>query len=293
VMKLTLLLLYLFSFSFLRAELLPSALQTFPADTKSLECDNLTMLRQLPNYRDLRQQYSSESLQRVKSTLLTMGISEDQLAEVVTASGPGGFYGLVAGKFASATVAKKAAEQKLPRTALGTGSAYCSPDNVCLFLSGHNDGSASFGTLEQLRAMLAVSQGHAPSVKSNSSFTTILNEMDLHAPVVGLAPGSEISQLVKGAVPSELSSRFDLSQWLSKVESFGYSIRIDTSAHLDVHLLCKSEADSKLLSNTLNAVGSLQRMAALAVGNSWSFRNLSATPSGSMVALKLDAALGR
>jgi len=292
-MRLTFLLLYLFSVSFARAQLLPKALETFPANTQSLECDNLAMLRQLPNYRDLRQQYANDSLKRVKDTLLLLGISEDQLSEVVTASGPGGFFGLLSGNFQSATVARKAAAQKFQRTALGTGSAFCSPDNLCVFLAGHNDGNASFATLEQLRAMLAVRQGQAPAVKSNSSFAAILAELDLHAPVVGLAPGSEITQLVKDAVPSELSSRFDLSQWFSKVESLGYSIRIDSSAHLDVRLLCKSEADSRLLSNTLNAAGGLQRMTAFAVGDSWSFRNLSATPSGRMVALKLDAALGR
>ncbi|HSU32923.1 MAG TPA: hypothetical protein VLJ11_16980 [Bryobacteraceae bacterium] len=292
-MRLTLLLLYLFFGSFVRAELLPNALETFPANTVSLERDNLAMLRQLPNYGELRKQYSSDSLQRVKGTLLALGISEDQLSEVVTASGPGGFFGLVSGKFQSAAVARKAAGQKFQRTALGTGSAYCSPDNLCVFLSGRNDGNASFATLDQLRAMLAVRQGQAPSVKSNSSYMSILAEMDLHAPVVGLAPGSEITQLVKDAVPQELSSRFDLSQWFSRVESLGYSIRIDASAHLNVHLLCKSESDSKLLSNTLNAAGGLQRMAALAVGNAWSFRNLSATPSGRMVELKFDAALGQ
>jgi hypothetical protein len=140
--------------------------------------------------------------------------------------------------------------------------------------------------------MLNVRNGHAPAVASNPSFRDILAGMDLHAPVVGLAPGSEIKELMKEVIPPELASRYDFSQWFSSIESLGYSIRMDTSAHLSAHLLCKSETASRLLTSTLNAASSFQRMAAMAVGDSMLFRNLSAVSTGRIVALKLDAKLG-
>lgn len=279
------------SLSLLQAQLLPEALGTFPADTTALEYDNLSALRKLPNYQELRQQYSSDALRRVKQTFLLLGIPEDQLSQVVTASGPNGFFGLVEGNFQAKTATKKAIEQNFSRATLHGGSALCSPNAVCIFFPDQHPGSAAFGNLEQLRAMLGVSAGHSPAINTDHSFTKLLTGLDDRAPVIGIAPGSEIRELLKNVAPQALSSRFDLSQMLPAIEGVGYGVEIDTNAHLTINLLCSSQAESKLLTSTLNAASNLQRMAAFATNDSLPFRNLIATPAGSMVRLRLDAKL--
>jgi hypothetical protein len=288
-MRLLLFAFYLLVLPLLRADLLSDALQTFPANTQSLEYDHLAVLRQLPNYNDLRKQYTSDALKRVKSTLLQLNISEDQLSEVVTASGPSVFFGLIVGNFNTATSERDAAAHQLTRTALGEGSAFCSQDGVCVLFPNGNNGRAAFGTLDQLRAMNEVREGHAPNVKSKSDFAALLPKMNLTAPIVGLAPGSEIGQLTKNVMPSSI----DLSSWYSAIESFGYSIRTDTQAHLDVQLLCASASKGKLVSDALNAAGVVQRAtAALSMGNAIPISNLKASSSGPMVAFRFDAKLG-
>jgi hypothetical protein len=221
--------------------------------------------------------------------LLQLNISEEQLSEVVTASGPGVFFGLIIGNFNAATAKRQATEHQLARTALHDGQAFCSKENVCVFFPDGEDGRAAFGSLDQLGLMTQVHEGHAPNVRSNPNFAALLSKMDLSTPIVGLAPGSEIGQLTKNVMPQSL----DLSSWYSSVESFGYSIRTDTQAHLSVELLCTSATRGKLVSNALNAAAGVQRMAAaMSMGNAFPVSHLSATSTGRMVSFRFDAKLG-
>lgn len=288
-MRLVLFVLYLSSLPFLRADLLSDALQTFPANTQSLEYDNLAVLRRLPDYNELRKKYTSDALKRVKNTLSQVNISEDQLSEVVTAAGPNVFFGLIAGNFNSATAEQQATTHSLTRSELSAGPAFCSQDGTCLLFPKDKNGRAAFGTLAQLRAIADVQEGHAPNIKSNADFAALLAKMDLTTPIVGLAPGSEIGQLTKNVMPPSL----DLSSWYSSVKSFGYSISTDTQAHLSVELLCTSSSRGTLVRNALNAASAVQRMAAaMSMGSAFPVSNLRATASGPMVSFQFDAKLG-
>lgn len=288
-MRLALFALLLFCLPALPADLLSDALQTFPANTQSLEYDNLAVLRRVPNYSDLRKQYTSDALKRVKTTLLELNITEEELSEVVTASGPGVFFGLIVGNFNASAAERQAAAHHLTRTSLQDGQAFCSKENICVFFRNGETGRAAFGPVDQLGLMAQVRAGHAPNVRSNPNFAALLAKMDLSTPIVGLAPGSEIGQLTKNVMPPSL----DLSSWYSSVESFGYSIRTDTQAHLSVELLCTSASRGKLVSNALNAAAAVQRMAAaMSMGNAFPVSNLAATSSGRMVSFRFNAKLG-
>src|ERR1700761_8634011 len=83
----------------LRAQIIPESLQDFPAQTESLEYDNLAALRALPNYEALKQRFSGKPLQRLKTALTQLNVPESQVSEIVMANSPNNFYGLISGTF--------------------------------------------------------------------------------------------------------------------------------------------------------------------------------------------------
>lgn len=122
-------------------------------------------------------------------------------------------------------------------------------------------------------------------------FAKLLDGLDHRAPVMGIAPGSEIKDLIKNVVPQNLSSLINLQPQIAEIKGFGYSIDIDFRAHLTADLLCQSESASSSLSNTISTASRLQEVARLAMDDVLPFRNLKATSSGSLVKLTLDAKL--
>jgi hypothetical protein len=274
----------------LQAELLPEALPAFPAQTTGLEYDALSTLRALPNYRSLRKQYSGEGLQRAEKDLLLLGISEDQLSEVVTAAGPNGFFGLLAGGFHAAAAAKEAARHAMAQSALDEGPVFCAADGFCFLLPNGEEGRVFFGTLAQLRAISDVRQGRAPSLRPNATVMNLIGRMEPHAPVFGIAPGSEIGQWIGDSIPPALSSRIDVSRLFSGIEVFAYSVKLDSKAHVALSLFCTSEQSASLLKDALSAASGLERAAAMAAGSaSMPFNNMTVGSNARMVAVNLDA----
>src|ERR1700722_18307371 len=256
-----------FAATALQAQLLPEAVAAFPAQTTSLEYDALSRLRLLPNYRSLRKQYSGEGLQQAQKDLLALGVSEDQLSEVVTASGPKGFFGLLAGSFHTAAVAREAAKHGIAQNTLADGPEYCTKDGTCFLVIAQEEGHAFFGTSEQLRAISEVRQGRAPSLETNTTFMDLKSRMDPQSPVQGFAPGREISDFISGSIPPTISSRLDLNRLFSSIETFGYSVKLDSKAHVGLNLICSSEQAGTILRDALSAASGLERAAAMAGGS--------------------------
>jgi hypothetical protein len=281
-----------FAATVLQAQLLPEAAAAFPAQTISLEYDSLSKLRLLPNYQSLRKQYSAEGLQRAQKDLLLLGISEDQLSEVVTAAGPNGFFGMLAGSFQLAAVTKEAARHGFVPSILEDGPAFCSKDGNCFLFLTQEDGRAFFGGIELLRAVSEVRQGRAPSLQSNPTFMDLQSRMDPQSPVLGFAPGREISDWIGGGIPQPIAARLDLTRLFSSIQTFGYSVKLDSKAHVGLSLICSSEQAGTILRDALSAAGGLQRAAAMAAGSSaLPFDNLTVHSSGRLVAVNLDAPL--
>lgn len=220
-----------------------------------------------------------------------LGIPEEQLSEVVTASGPGGFFGLVEGDFEPKSIEKRAAAGPFSRKMLREERVFCSNKNMCLLLPADNYGQAIFGNFEELREISDVRHAQATALSSNSAYMTLLHKTDTAAPVIGLAPGHEIGEMMKEVAPPALTSKIDLTRWFGSVEAFSYSVRIDNLAHVAVDLLCKSEAESKVLSGVLSAAASLQRVTGVGSSASVGVQNISASSSGQIVFLKLDASI--
>ena len=273
----------------LRAELLPEAVLAFPAQTTALEYDSLSTLRASPKYQELRKQYSAEGLQRAQKDLLLLGISEDQITEVVMAAGPNGFFGLLAGSFQT-TAASAAIKQGMTASLLEKQPLFCAKDGLCFLFPVREGGRVLFGSSAQLRAISDVMQGREPSLRSNAIFSDLIGRMEPHSPVLGVAPGSKIGLWAGDSIPQALSSRLDLTKIFSTIDSFGYSVTLDSNAHVGLDLFCSSEQSATVIRTTLSAASGLEHAAAGAAGaGSFPFNNLVVTSTGRLVAVKLDA----
>jgi hypothetical protein len=288
----------IFSLLFVAATVLPAqqllseAVAAFPAQTVSLEYDALSKLRTLPSYASMRKQYSGEGLQRAQRDLLLLGISENQLSEVVTGSGPNGFFGLLAGSFHQTAAMKDAVKHGMIPSVLDDGPVFCAKDAVCFLLPSQEDGHALFGNLDQLRAISDVRQGRAASLRSNTTFMNLLNRMEPESPVFGFAPGKEIGDWIGTSIPAAISSHIDLNRLFSTIENFGYSVKVDSKAHVGLNLFCSSEEAGTVLKDTLSAASGLERAAAMAAGSSaMPFDKMVVQSSGRIVAVNLDAAI--
>ena len=272
--------------------LLQEAVAAFPAHTTSLEYDALSKLRRLPDYRNLRKQYSGGGLQQAQQDLAALGVSEEQLSEVVTASGANGFFGLLAGNFQIAAVSREAARHGLMQSDLAEGPAFCAKGRTCFLFLTQEEGRAFFGTIEQMRAISDVRQGRAASIQSNATFMYLKDRMLPESPVFGFAPGREISDWIGGSIPPAISSRLDLARLFSNIQTFGYSVKLDSKAHLDLSLVCTSDQAGTVLRDALSAASGLERAAAMAAGSAaMPFNNLAVTSNGRVVAVNLDAPL--
>jgi hypothetical protein len=271
------------------AQLLPEAVLAFPTETTALEYDSLSTLRALPKYQELRKQYSGEGLQRAQKDLLLLGISEDQITEVVMAAGPNGLFGLLAGSFRTAS-ATEAVKQGMTASVLENQPVFCAQDSLCFLFPVREGGRVLFGTSTQLRAISDVMQGRAPSVSSNAMFSDLIGRMEPHAPVFGVALGSKIGLWAGDSIPKGLAARIDLTKIFSNIESFGYSVSLDSNAHVGLNLFCSSEESAGVLRTSLTAVSGLDRAAGVAAGaGSLPFSNMMVSSTGRLVAVKVDA----
>ena len=113
--------------------------------------------------------------------------------------------------------------------------------------------------------------------------------MDPQSPVLGFAPGREISDWIGSGIPQPIAARLDLTHLFSGIETFGYSVKLDSKAHVGLNLICSSEQAGNLLKNALSVASGLERAAALAPGSSLPFDNMAVQASGRLVAVNLDA----
>lgn len=275
------------------ADLLPEAVFAFPAETTVLEYDSLSTLRALPNYQELRKQYSGANFARAQKDLLTLGISEDQIMEAVMAAGPNGFFGLLAGTLRPPSPTE-AVKQGMTAGVLEKQSVFCAQDGMCFLFLTREGGRVLFGTMAQLHAICEVMQGRAPSLRNNANLSELVGRMEAHSPVVGVAPGSKILLLAGYGVSQALSS-LNLTNISSDIQNFGYSVTFDGNGHaglnhVGLNLVCRSEQSASVLRTMLATVGGLERAAAAVPGvGTLPFNNMVVSSAGRLVAVKLEA----
>jgi hypothetical protein len=268
----------------LRAQIIPEALRDFPAQTESLEYDNLATLRTLPNYNALKQRFSGKPLQRLKTALTQIDVPESAVAEIIMATNPTGFYGLISGTFNDASITKNAVRKGCSFIDVEDNKILVPTSEMAVLFLGNS--LAAFGTPAQIKVMLETRKGAAPSLNSKTNLVNLLNQTDRKAPVRGISSGGQIAASLSEAMQGESSLNIDWSRLASNISAFSYSVKLDTKAHVAAKLQCQSAATAAILHQTLSALGALQSMAPAAA-----FENLEVSSSGVFIDLKMDTPL--
>src|SRR4051794_3477518 len=95
------------------AEIIAESMLVFPAETESIEYDNLAVLRNSPVYNTLRQQFAGTVLQQARLAATKIGIQEEQVDEVVFGSTATRRYGLFGGTFNGSASTKLALRKNI------------------------------------------------------------------------------------------------------------------------------------------------------------------------------------
>jgi hypothetical protein len=284
-------LILLLSATCLRAEIVSEAMLTFPARTEAIEYDNLYELRRLPHYAALRQRFSGKQLEDARAALARLDVTETQVSEIVMGTSPNAFYGLVAGTFSSEQVMKTARRKGIWPRLVNNEKVFCPKGTSCVvFLE---DSLAAFGSLEAIKLILETRIGGFPRLRSNEPVLSLMNGTQARFPVRGVVYGSQLSSVIGDALHDQSGLHIDWTQFTSHISALGYSVNMDTRAHVVAQLRCQSAATAGVLRQMLGALGGVQSVASKVSKDpaSLAFQNLDVSASGDRVDLKMDTPL--
>jgi hypothetical protein len=269
----------------LHAQIISEALSAFPTQTESVEYDNLALLRALPNYDALRQQFSGKPLEHAKAALAKLGIPESEVSELVIGASPGTLYGLLGGTFNGSLAAKVAGKKGILPLRLEDSQMFCPGVGTCLVF--FEDDLAAFGTPGELKTMLQARQGFIASLSLNGVLVRLLNNTDSLAPVRGVASGSQLDAALTSELRDKLGTQMAWTQFSSGISVFAYSVTLDARAHVAALLECKSPLSAALLKQMLSMLANLQAIAPASLP----FQNLQVSTSDNLIDLKMDTTM--
>jgi hypothetical protein len=251
----------------LRAQdVVKEALGSFPPETVRVEYSNSAKLRQLPDYKRLRERYLAPQIQKLEKSLAQLGIQEGDVDEVALGWGGGAsgleLYGLAVGRFNPKAVSSGATQQGLSLAPLAGVNAYCfQPDAGATCVAVLGDTLGAFGTRSSLGALLNARAGSTASLGSNSRFKTLVDEAPKESPIWGVAVGAGVPDWFKGSMPGQENLELDWSQAFSKVEALSYDVDPADKVRLAIRLECATPAAAASLRQVLDGLKSFQQMA--------------------------------
>jgi hypothetical protein len=245
-----------------RAQGARDALSSFPADTQQMVYSNLAQLRALPDYSRVRQWIFTPQLRRFEDFLRSMGTDPEKDVDEVTLGWRGdpansAYFGLAEGRMNPDRVHDAAVQQKIPTEQYDGYDLFSfepggTRDDIFFVL--FDTGSAAFGRLNDLKALLDVRAGSHAALNSVTEFANGEAELEGIAPQWGIARGSAAANqaapwLTGGAqIPGGTQAFLSSVQWILYRFDWGSGF----SMHMSV--LCKDSKSATDLANVLTAV---------------------------------------
>ena len=265
----------------MRAQGISEALTTFPSTTELIEYDNLSALRFLPAYEQLRSRFAAKPLEEAKLALSKLGIDETAVDSVIIGTAGTEVYGVASGTFSAVEAGLTAARHRVLPIQVEDAQVFCPGAGVCLtFLE---DWTVAFGTPAQLRTMLQARLGLVSALNRNSDLVNLMRRLPANGMVQGIAIGREIRPLAASAL-TDTGLPFDWSLLTSNISAFSYSIEMDSKAHIAMLLKCNSPAMAFLLKNILGLLGAGRTPSA-------NIEKLESSTDGRDLELKMDTTL--
>ena len=243
-----------------------TALSGLPTQTLRVEYSSPSKLRAVPNYRSLRGRFLGPRLQQLESALDQIGISEDDIEDLMIGWEPGNkemdLYGYASGHFHKAQVANRAAAQSFTPTPISGQQAYCLSAGVtgtCFVIL--EDSLGAFGSLSSLTALLEAHAGQAPNLNSDQRFTSLIGDVNKDASIWGIALGGAVGDWFGAWLSSQNNLKLDWGRVFQKVDSLTYSIDAADRVNMDIKLNCATLADAATLRQVLEGVKMAQQFA--------------------------------
>lgn len=176
-------------------------------------------------------------------------------------------YGYASGHFSKSQVATTAAANNLTPTPISGQAAYrltAGITGTCVVIL--EDSLGAFGPLSTLSTLLDTHAGQAPSLNSESRFSSLLGEVNKNAPIWGIALSGAVADWFGGWMSNQNTLKLDWSQVFQKVDSLTYSIQAADTVNLNMKLNCATAADATTLRQVLDGLKMAQQLA-------WSAQN--------------------
>ncbi len=278
-----------FAVPLLNGEILSSAMLAFPAKTESLEYDNLSELRRLPNYTALKKRFAGAQLEDAQTALKKLNVSESEVHELVMGTSATAFYGLLSGTFSGSEAQKAAKKAGIWPHMIGREPVYC-PKGAATCVVFLEDSLAAFGSLKDLNLILETRIGVNPQLLTNRSIVALMNSTPARDPVRGVVYGSQLTSVITDALHDGSGMNIDWKPFSANINAFAYSVVMDSRAHVTAKVLCKSATTAGVLRQMLGALNGVESVATK-VGkdpDTMPFQNLQVSVSGEQVDLKMD-----
>ncbi len=250
-------------------QLAREALSTFPSDTQQIVYTNLAQLRSTPSFSQIRQQILDRQLRYFQDFLRPMGIAPDQdVDEVVLGwrgqgTGAAGFYGLASGRLHSDLIQQYFARTGLPTRQYSGHDLYVfgsANDRNDIFFTFLDSGTAAFGRLQDLKAMLDVKMGSRNALDSNANFVNWEGELEGLAPQWGILDEKAAANFAAPWFTGGKDTQLDLSVVMRPVRAVLYQVQWGSGFSAQLNILCQDSQSATAISGLLKLVqnGSLQ-----------------------------------
>jgi hypothetical protein len=242
-----------------------TAMSGLPTETMRVEYSSPSKLRKIPNYQSLRGKFLGPRLQDLESSLDQIGVSEDNIDELMIGWKPGDkvmdLYGYAFGHFDPKDIANHAAAQNLTPTPISGQTAYCLTAGVsgtCIVILDKSLGA--FGPLSSLTAVLDAHDGKRPNLGSDLNFSNLISDVNKDAPIWGIAIGGAVADWFGGWLSTQNNLKLDWGQVFLKVNSLIYTIDAADNVNLDMKLNCATAADAASLRTVLDGLKMAQQL---------------------------------
>jgi hypothetical protein len=242
-----------------------TAMSGLPTSTLRIEYSSPAQLRKLGNYQSLRGKFLGPRLQQLEGALKQIGITEDDINELMIGWKPGDkemdLYGYASGNFDKLKVSDTAAANNLTPTDISGQQGYCLTaglEGTCILVL--NNSLGAFGPLSSLITVVDTHNGQAPSIGSDPRFTSLLGDINKDAPIWGIALGGAVADWFGGWLSTQNSIKLDWGQVFQKVDSLTYTISAEDKVNLDLKMNCTTPEDADSLHHVLDGLKMAQQL---------------------------------
>lgn len=262
---------------------------SLPPETVRVELIRLSNLRELPSYKELRQQYTGSRLADLEASLSQLGIRDTDIDQILLAWEPiedetnetsappvtstmdldadGGsiqnrwptlFGGLAAGRFSSKSLAKKAAENRIPSVLLGEQKAFCVSGKTPACVMALQDSLGAFGNQKNLKQIVEAREGKGSNLVSSQRLLSLVDRIPPEASIWGVAIDSGVADWFNGWPLVQGDMQLDWKQLLKPVEALQYSVTFGGKIHLTLKLKCENSQTAGTLTQAFRGLRLVQ-----------------------------------